>query len=214
MRTLPTILLGALTLSIGLLPTAAFAEDAPATEVSATASPAPTATVTPEPTVEPTATATATTAPTASATPQPTESADPDPDYLTGTFTSTPASGKPGTTVTFTSKTSCVDADGKVGNQVEVVGLTEADLTEDGRPSIDKFVKTDAAGAWTTTAKIPASAKTGDVYYLVAACFQTGLTIGEDTEPFLVYDFAEFTVTGADKAPIADPVPGDPNFTG
>lgn len=221
MRRLPTILIGALTLSVGLLPTAAFADSTPpptptptvsaTVEPPAPTTPAPTttATVTPTPTGDPTATPTST----PTTTPTPTDPGDTDP--LEGQFVRTPASGQPGTTVKVTSKTLCVDADGKVGNQVEVVLVSEDALSdEDGRPTIDKVIKTDDTGAWKTSVKIPTSAKVGAIYYVIAACFPTGTTIDKDTEPFLVYDFQEFTVTGADQAPIADPVPGDPNFTG
>jgi hypothetical protein len=217
-RRLPAILIGALTLSVGLLPAAAVAESstppAPTPSVTATVSPpvstptAPPVPTTPAPTTPaPTATATAT------ATPTPT---GPPPHVpLKGTFVRTPASGPVGTKIKTTSKTSCVDVDGVVGKQVEVVLLSESDVPdEDVTLVVDKVIKTDAAGAWKTEVTVPASAKVGGVYYLIAACFETSLPIDESTEPFLVYGAQDFTVTGADKAPIADPVPGDPNFTG
>jgi hypothetical protein len=204
-RRLPTIMLGALMLPVGFLPTAAFADSAPA--VTATATPTPTSTETPssESTVEPSATVSPTATPTAKPTP-------PDGDILSGQFSMQPDHGKPGTVITVKSTTPCVDGAGKVGPQVEFVMFNEADL--DGPLTVDKVISTDASGAWTTTAKVPATAKDGDLLFVIAACFAEGSPAGLDGTPFLIYDPQEFTVTKADKAPIATPVPGDPHFTG
>jgi hypothetical protein len=202
-RRLPTIMLGALMLPVGFLPTAAFADSAPDPAVTATA----TATPTPEPSV----TATATDSPTPTATPVP---ADPGDDYLTGAFGLKPASGKPGTVITLSSKDPCVDADGKVGSHVEVFVISETDYSDDTPVTLDEVISTDATGGWTATAKVPATAKTGEVYFADAACFAAGVKVDDDATPFLVYDYQEFTVTQADKAPVASPVPGNPHFTG
>jgi hypothetical protein len=201
-RKLPSVIAGALMLSFGLAPTTAFAADT-------IPDPAGTSAVTAQ---EPTPTDTPTPTPTPTETTTPPD--DGEGDYLPGQFVLTPLSGKPGSTFTVTSKTPCVDSDGKVGPQAEVVAIDEAALDDDDAyPTFDKILATDSSGGWTTTAKVPATAKTGDIYFVIAACFEAG-PIGDETEPFLVYDFQEFTVTPADKAPVATPVPGNPDFTG
>ena len=222
MRRLPAILLGAFILPVGLLPIAAFADTTPDPVVASTAAPEPSATVTPEPTAtvapEPSPTAAPTEAPTAEPTPTPTTSGDPgDPggQYLSGQFGLKPASGPPGTVIKAKSKTACVDSAGVVAPHAEFLMLGGDDLeSEDGGFTVDKTVLTDSAGAWKTKAKIPSSAKSADIYVLIAACFDADTKPGLDAEPFLVYDARVFTVTDADKAPVAKPVPGDPTYTG
>lgn len=216
MRRLPTVLLGALMLPVGFLPSAAFADTVvsePTATVSATADPEPSATASPTPsaTVSPTPSATTVPTPTATEDPDP----DPDLDYLSGDFTIKPEHGKPGTVITATSKTKCVDDAGVVSPHLEFLVFSAADLeSEEPKFTVDKVVKTDSSGAWKTTAKIPTSAKTGDLYALIAACFDKDTKPSFEAEPFLVYEGLIFTVTAADKAPIATPVAGDPNYTG
>lgn len=141
---------------------------------------------------EPTASPTPTDSATATPTPTETETTPPDDgegDYLEGEFVLSPLSGKPGSTFTVTSKDPCVDSAGKVGPQAEVVVIDEATLPDDEDadiiPLVDKILPTDASGGWTTPIKVPATAKTGDVYFVIAACFTAG-PIDEETEPFLV----------------------------
>jgi len=220
-RRLPAILLGAFILPVGLLPMAAFAATTPDPVVASTAAPEPSPTATPEPSAtaapEPSPTAAPSDVPTAEPTPTPTLSdpGDPGEQYLSGQFGLKPASGPPGTVIKVKSKTDCVDSAGVIAPHAEFLMLGGDDLeSEDGGFTIDKTVLTDAAGAWKTKAKIPSSAKSGEVYVLIAACFDADTKPGLDTEPFLVYDPEVFTVTDAEKAPVAKPVPGDPTFTG
>ena len=49
----------------------------------------------------------------------------------------------------------------------------------------------------------------------VTGIFAEGVDVtDEDAVPFIIYEPLDFTVTGAPKAPVADPVTGDPTFTG
>jgi hypothetical protein len=221
-RRLPTILLGAFILPIGLLPMAAHADTVPDTTASATVSPEPTPTVSPVPSATvapvPSASAEPTAVPTSEPTPTETDPGDPgDPgeETLTGKFGMKPAYGPAGTVVKVKSKTDCVDGGGAVGPHVEfLMGDEESLKNDDGELIIDKVLSTDSDGAWATKAKIPSSAKPGEIYGLIAACFDADTEPSQDAEPFLVYDVQIFKVTEADKAPVADPVPGDPNYTG
>jgi hypothetical protein len=211
-------------LPIGLLPTTAFAADestvavAPESTVQAEVG----STATPTPTVPETAPAT-TAAPTATDDPKDPSDGEGDGDdegdygdYLEGTFSLSPDHGKPGTVVTVASQTKCVDKAGKVSELAAVFAFSEsasdAEFEEDG---IEKVAEVDSNGAWKTTFKVPAKAKAGDIYLVIAACFPAGTKVtDEDAEPFLLYDLEEFVVTGTDEAPVATPVAGNPNFTG
>lgn len=217
MRKLHSVLLGALILPAGLIPSAAFAGSLPTPTPTVSVTAAPDPTVAPTPTSDPVPPTTSAPDPTTTLTPtpDPTDPGDPDEEILDGTFTMTPSSGKAGTTITMKSKTACVDAEGTVGRVVEIVLTTEAELEDqDAEFTVDKAIDTDAKGAWNTTVKVPKSAKVGEEYLAVALCYPTGSTYGDDSEPFLIYDPQVFTVTGDDKAPVADPVPGDPDYTG
>jgi cytoskeletal protein RodZ len=209
-RKLPSIMLGALMLPVGFLPTAAFADPTPTPTVTAsvtpTATPSTTASATPSSPVSPTPSASVTPTPSTSPTP-------PADDFLTGEFSYAPGHGKPGTVIAVKSKDLCVDSAGKVGTHVEVIMINAADIDSEDFPlTEDKLLATDSSGAWATTLKIPAKAKAGDVYVLDAACFAAGATVDDD--PFLIYAPTEFTVTEAAKAPVATPVTGNPKFTG
>jgi hypothetical protein len=205
-RKLAMIVLGASVLSVGLLPTVAFADSAPSALVAAAAQAAADPSATPE---APTPTATTDPTPTA----DPADPADPGDDYLIGDFTRTPAYGPPGTVITVKSTDPCVDSKGKVGPAAELFFLSGDPNTDDFGLVADKVLSTDKSGAWSTTVKAPKTAKDGDIYYLIAACFSTD-KIDDNTDPFLIYNQQAFMVTKADKAPVATPVPGNPNFTG
>lgn len=133
------------------------------------------------------------------------------PDLELGEFKTKPAYGKAGTTVSLQSVTPC-KVDGEVLPDVEVLLFSADALMDiDAEPVVDKILKTDAKGAWKTTVKIPASAKVGEFFFIEAACFGD---LTEEDFPFVLYNFEQFAVTGAEEAPVANPVPRDPNFTG
>lgn len=208
--TLPKLsrtVLGALILPIGLLPTAAWGE------TTATSTPAAV------PTTEATPVATATVDPTAPADPTtPAESPTEGPIDLPplGTFKFTPATGAPGSTITVSSVTACVDGKGVVGKKADVILLdTNADIDTDAALADEQGVDTAKDGSWTAKLTVPATAKSGDKYVIIAGCFYKDVETEPDT--FLLYwsqkEF-DFTVVAAPPAPVAKPVTEDPSFTG
>jgi hypothetical protein len=207
-RRLPLLVSGMLAVPLALLPVASAAagdaveEPTPSVSASATAEPEP-------------------------------EPEDPElPDILTGTLTRSPASGPAGTAVQVASEDACVDGEGDVGAVADVLALDVGNLDDVGGLTdlarlaaadedeldfgfVEEVVETDEDGAWETTLTIPASSEPGDVYMIIAACFAGESEVtDEDAFPFLVYEPLDFTVTGAPEAPVAEPVPGDPSFTG
>ena len=193
MRALPAVVVGAL-LILGLTPAAAVAESvsAPAgTSASPTESPKP------DPKPEP----------------------KPEDEIPYGTFSIDPESGPAGTVVTATSETDCPLKQG--GAVVDVLMLSKADFdSEDGEPAVRKTLEADEEGSWSAELKVPAGAKAGDVYVLIAACF--GPDEEDFVEPCLIYEPVEFEVTKAEEpvepeepeAPVASPVDADPTYTG
>ena len=219
MRRLPLLVIGIVMLPLGVLPAASAvaAETDPAPPAAeAPADPAPADPAPEDPAPEDPAPEDP-----APENPAPEDPAaeDPDPELpelpdLTGTFTRTPASGPAGTKIAVTSVTKCVD-DGDVGSTAEVVMINGEDLEDENPDFVDKLVDTKDDGSWATKLTVPSSAKAGDVFVLIAACFaDEGDLTDPDTPPFIIYEPQLFTVTGAPKAPVADPVPGDPTFTG
>ena len=195
--------------AFALVPAAAFAVDAPASP-AATVSPSPTDTAT----ASPTATSSPSATPTVTPTPTPTATPSAPPEPASGTLLLDPVFGPAGSKPTVSSVTTCVDSAGKVGPAVEVVLLDAATLDDaDIVPVFDKILPTNADGSWSTKALVPAKAQEGDVFVVTAACFST-TEITDTTDPFLIYDPDAFLVTDATDAPPADPVPGDPTFTG
>ena len=195
-------------LTVALVPAAAFAVDDQATP-AATVSPSPTDTGSPTETPTPTPTPTVTTP-----APSPTATASGPAEPASGTLVLDPVFGPAGSKPTVSSKTLCVDASGNVGPAVEVVLLDAATLDQpDVAPVFDTVIETDADGSWTTKVTVPKTAQEGDVFVVTAACFST-TEITDTTDPFLIYDPDAFLVTDATDAPPADPVPGDPTFTG
>jgi hypothetical protein len=139
----------------------------------------------------------------------------PAPGYLEGEFTIAPAFGKPGTVLQATSKTKCVDRAGKIAPHAEFIMMGQADLIIENAPfTVDETIKTDSTGGWTAKATIPTTAKPGQLYFVIAACFPAETKPGRGAVPFLVYKAQTFTVTATDKAPVAKPQPGDPDYTG
>jgi hypothetical protein len=220
-RRLPLLVSGMLALPLALLPVATAAagdaveEPTPSVSASATAEPEPEVTEEPEVPEEP-------------GNPEEPEF----PDILTGVLTRSPASGPAGTAVKVASEDACVDGEGDVGAVADVLaldmgnfddvgGLTDlarlaaADEDELDFGFVEEVVETDEDGAWETTLTIPESSEPGDVYMIIAACFTDAAEVtDEEAFPFLVYEPLDFTVTGAPEAPVAEPVPGDPSFTG
>ena len=219
MRRLPLLVSGLLALPLAVLPVAGAAagdaveEPTPSVTASATAEPEPTLTEEPQPGPE-----------------------DPEfPEVLTGDLTRSPASGPAGTAVKVASKDACVDGAGQVGPVADVLALNLgnlddvtdlAGLTDLARLAaadeddldfgfVEEVVATDDDGAWATTLTIPAVSEPGDVYMIIAACFADQDEVTDpDAFPFLIYEPLDFSVTGAPEAPVAEPVPGDPSFTG
>jgi hypothetical protein len=135
---------------------------------------------------------------------------------VTGEFTRSPASGPAGTKVDVRSRTKCVADGGDVGSTVEVVMIARDDLDSPDEPEIvDLVLDTRKDGSWRTKLTVPSSAEPGDVQVIIAACFADEADVTDpDTPPFVIYQPQTFTVTGAPEAPPAEPVPGDPSFTG
>lgn len=239
MRRLPLLAAGTLLLPLGLLPAAA-ASGAAASGTAAEPVPSVSVSVTPtdepEPTEDPEPEPSVTDAPENPDEETPDEET-PEDEFLTGTLTRSPATGPAGTEVKVASKDECVDADGTAGGTVDVIALGLGDLDDigdleelsarafaDDEPGagdvldegyVEKVLDTKADGSWATTLAIPKSADTGELWMVIAACFEKGADVtDEDTLPYLVYEPLDFTVTGAPKAPVAEPVPGDPAFTG
>ena len=132
---------------------------------------------------------------------------------LTGTLTRTPVAGPAGTVVTVASVTKCVDAKGVVGKGVDVVLFGMNDLTNpnaDPGPAAEKISKVGKDGAWTVTLAAPKTAKSGDTFMVMAACFVND----SNQDAFLIYDPQYFMVTDAPTAPVAAPVTKAPSFTG
>jgi hypothetical protein len=153
--------------------------------------------------------------------------AEPEPEV-----TEDPEPEEPGNPEEPASEDACVDGEGDVGAVADVLaldmgnfddvgGLTDlarlaaADEDELDFGFVEEVVETDEDGAWETTLTIPESSEPGDVYMIIAACFTDAAEVtDEEAFPFLVYEPLDFTVTGAPEAPVAEPVPGDPSFTG
>ena len=113
--------------------------------------------------------------------------------------------------VTTTSVTPCTDAENQVG-QFAVVLLFDAAEVDDENPApvVEQVARTSEYGRWTTTVTVPKTAKNGDTYVAIAACFAGA----DSNEPFRVYESEEFVVAVAPTAPPASPVAGKPAFTG
>jgi hypothetical protein len=228
-RRFPLLVSGLLMLPLVALPAAT----ASAGVVDGGNEPAPSVTVTEEPAPDPSETAEPEPEPSVTDEPEePGEPGEPGDEFLSGTLTRSPASGPAGTSVTVASVDECVDGEGNVGAVADVLALNLGNLDElDGLSDlariaasdeddfdfefVEKVVDTDDAGAWKTALKIPGSSEPGDVYAVIAACFADEAEVTDpEALPFLVYEPLDFTVTGAPEAPVAEPVPGDPSFTG
>ena len=94
--------------------------------------------------------------------------------------------------------------------------INRDDLDSPDEPEfVDKVLDTAKDGSWTAKLTVPSSAQPGDVEIVIAACFADEDDVTDpDSPPFVIYEPQTFTVTGAPEAPPADPVPGDPSFTG
>ena len=218
MRRLPLLVSGLLALPLAVLPVATAAagdaveEPTPSVTASGTAEPEPEPTLTEEPQPGP---------------------EDPEfPEVLTGDLTRSPASGPAGTAVKVASKDACVDGEGNIGPVADVLALNLGNLDDIGGLTdlarlaaaeeddldfgfVEEVVATDDDGAWATTLTIPEVSEPGDVYMIIAACFADEDEVTDpDAFPFLIYEPLDFSVTGAPEAPVAEPVPGDPSFTG
>jgi hypothetical protein len=144
-------------------------------------------------------------------------------DISIGTFTYTPATGAPGTTVTVSSATSCRGEDGEVFPYAAVWLMDEKSFDIIADDDFDNDDTADLAGEqiidlsesktgdWESSVTIPADAENGVTYVIIAVCMAS---LDEDEDPGLVYEPGTFLVAKAPEAPVASPVDSNPTYTG
>jgi hypothetical protein len=135
-----------------------------------------------------------------------------------GRFRLSPASGPAGTIITVTPIDRCTPPTGLDRPRV----LVHLDKLGEfaGQPSWEPIangeVRVGAGGAWTATVGVPAGTKAGQ-YKMTAECWDPRDT-QEDALPYFEYNRPTFTVTRGPVVPMpaapAQPVPGNPAFTG
>lgn len=109
-----------------------------------------------------------------------------------GSFNSSPGSGRPGTTITVSSNAPCAPPEGADAPFV-VVGL----LDEVDDAIVEEAFDVSDSGAWSGTLQVPTDAENGR-YAVAAECFPD-----EDSDAYFAYSDNVFTV----GEPAPDPAP-------